>query len=219
MKKLSMIQYFSNLQCFMVLSVKSIISYVKIKDFYEARRKNWLSSRPGKICSKETPSSTGRVAWPVELSSFPENGTVLQKGCLESGRKFGSWKLFLQQTCQLTLTSKTKNKKGCINIVQIVVPPTPLNKSKCKNFNELQKFEELLVSIVIIIKKLMDLYFQKLLKFPKKVQTINAQCNNTWQKVTRFIAELKKLSSYSTKWYHKFSSKFCICIYSKLTNT
>ena len=41
----------------------------------------------------------------------------------------------------------------------------------------------------------MDLHFQKLLKFPRKVQTVNAQCNNTRQKVTRFIAELKKLSS------------------------
>ena len=28
------------------------------------------------------------------------------------------------------------------------------------------------------------------------------------QKVTRFIAELKKLSSCPTKWYHKFSSEF-----------
>ena len=64
----------------------------------------------------------------------------------------------------------------------------------------------------------MDLYFQKLLKFPRKIQTINAQCNNTWQKVTRFIAEFKKLSSCAIKWYHKFSSEFCICIYSKLTN-
>ena len=66
-----------------------------------------------------------------------------------------------------------------MNIAQVVVPPSPLNKSKCKNFNELQQIEELLVSIVIIIKKLMDLYFQKLLKFPRKVQTIKAQCGNT----------------------------------------
>ena len=61
-----------------------------------------------------------------------------------------------------------------MNIIQVVVPPPPLNKSKCKNFNELQKIEEFLVSIVTVITKLMDLYFQKLLKFPRKVQTINA---------------------------------------------
>ena len=123
--------------------------------------------------------STGRVDRSAELSSFPENGTVLQKGCLESERKFWSWKLSLQKTCQLRLTSKTTHKKRWhINIAQ-VVPPSPLNKSKCQNFNELQKIEELLVSIVIIIKKFMDLYFQKLLKFPRNLQTINAQCNNT----------------------------------------
>ena len=28
----------------------------------------------------------------------------------------------------------------------------------------------------------------------------------------RFIAGLKKLSSYPPKWYDKFISKFCICI-------
>ena len=45
-------------------------------------------------------------------------------------------------------------KKVPINIVQVVVPPSPLNNSKCKNFNELQKIQELLVSMVIIITKL-----------------------------------------------------------------
>ena len=39
-------------------------------------------------------------------------------------------------------------------MIQVVVPPSPLNKSKCKSFNELQKLEELSLSIVIIIKKL-----------------------------------------------------------------
>ena len=37
----------------------------------------------------------------------------------------------------------------------------------------------------------MDLNFQKLLKFPRKIQTINAQCNNVRQKVICFIAGLK----------------------------
>ena len=43
-----------------------------------------------------------------------------------------------------------------LNIFQVVVPPSPLNNSKCKNFkkSELQKIQKLLVSIVIIIKKL-----------------------------------------------------------------
>ena len=64
----------------------------------------------------------------------------------------------------------------------------------------------------------MDFYFQKLLKFPRKVQTMNVQCSNFWQKMIRIVVELKKLSSYPIKCYHKFSSKFCICIYWKLTN-
>ena len=42
----------------------------------------------------------------------------------------------------------------------------------------------------------MDFYFQKLLKFPRKVQTIYAPCSNTWEKVTHIIVEFKKLSSY-----------------------
>ena len=133
-----------------------------------------------------------------------------------------TWKLKTVPTINLPINSHQKNekqKRWHLNIVQVVVPPSPLNKSKRKDFNELQKIEELLVSIVIIIKKLMDLYFQKLLKFPRKVQTINVQCNNTWKKVTCFIAEFKKLSSYQTNWYHEFSGKFCICIYSKLTTT
>ena len=133
-----------------------------------------------------------------------------------------TWKLKTVPTINLPINSHQKNekqKRWHLNIVQVVVPPSPLNKSKRKDFNELQKIEELLVSIVIIIKKLMDLYFQKLLKFPRKVQTINVQCNNTWKKVTRFIAEFKKLSSYQTNWYHEFSGKFCICIYSNITTT
>ena len=36
----------------------------------------------------------------------------------------------------------------------------------------------------------MDLYFQKFLKFPRKVQTIIAQCNNKWH------ALLRNLKSY-----------------------
>ena len=65
----------------------------------------------------------------------------------------------------------------------------------------------------------MDWYFQKLSKFPRKTQTINAQSNNPWQNVTCFIEGFKKLSSYPEKYYHKFISEFYICLYSKLMNT
>ena len=47
-------------------------------------KSGWLLVAPGEL--------TGLLSF----SSFPENGTVLQKGSLESGRKLGSWKLSLQ---------------------------------------------------------------------------------------------------------------------------
>ena len=62
-------------------------------------------------------------------------------------------------------------------MVQVVVPPSPLNKSKWKNFNELQKLEELSVSIVIIIKKLSVNHgsvFSETLEVSKK--DLNNQC-------------------------------------------
>ena len=77
-----------------------------------------------------------------------------------------------------TIKSHQQNEKTK-KVTHKKVPPSPLNKSKCKNFIQLQKIEELLVSTVIIIKMLIDFYFQKLLNSPRKVQTINAQCNNT----------------------------------------
>ena len=165
------------------------------------------------------PVAPGELTDLLSFLPFPKLNSIAKR-LFRLGKK--TWKLKTVPTINLPIKSHQQNekqKRWHINIVQAVVPPPPLNKSKCKNCIELQKIEELLASIVIIIKKLMDLYFQKLLKFPRKLQTINAQCNNTWQKVTRFIAELKKLSSYPTNWYHKFSSKFCICIYSKSTNT
>ena len=61
-----------------------------------------------------------------------------------------------------------------MNIVQILVPSSPLKKSKCKKFNELKNFQQLLISTVIIIKKI-----QKLLKALEKIKkTFIAQCNN-----------------------------------------
>ena len=34
--------------------------------------------------------------------------------------------------------AKRKREKMTLNIVQVVAPPSPLNKSKCKSFNKLQ---------------------------------------------------------------------------------
>ena len=52
-----------------------------------------------------------------------------------------------------------------INIVQILVPSSPLKNSEFKKFNELKNIQQLLISTVIIIKKL-----QKLLKALEKIK-------------------------------------------------
>ena len=68
------------------------------------------------------------------------------------------------------------------------------------------------MSIVIVIKKLSVNHlfvFPETHEVPRKIKTINAQCNNTW--VFPFLLGFAILSSYHMKGYHQFSSKFCIC--------
>ena len=77
---------------------------------------------------------------------------------------------------------KNEEERLPINIIQVVAPPTPLKKSKCKNSMELKKKSFLRLGIlinIILLKNLMDLHFHKFWKFPKKLLEINAQCNIT----------------------------------------
>ena len=100
------------------------------------------------------------------------------------GRGKRTLKLQTLPIFNLCIMSHRKNEEETlpINIIQVVAPPTPLKKSKCKNSMELKKsFLRLGILIkIILLKNLMDLRFHKFWKFPKKILEINAQCNITW---------------------------------------
>ena len=80
-----------------------------------------------------------------------------------------------------------------------------------------KKIEELLViSIAVIIKKLgvnHGFLFPETLEVSKKGTNNEYAMQQFLTKMIHIVVELKKLSSYPIKCYHKFSSKFCICIY------
>ena len=52
---------------------------------------------------------------------------------------------------------------------------SPLNQSKCKNFNKLQKIQQLLVSVVILIKKT---YVNHGFIFPENLELSKKYINN-----------------------------------------
>ena len=78
-------------------------------------------------------------------------------------------------------------------------PPSPLNKSKCKNFNELEKIEELLVSIVIIIQKIMDFIFPETLEVSKKGTNNQCAMQQYLAKSDTLYSGIKKVIKLSNK--------------------
>ena len=89
-----------------------------------------------------------------------------------------------------------------MNIVQVVVPSSPLNKSKNKYFNEIQKIEELLVSIVIIIKKIgvnHGFVFPETLEVSKKGTNNGSALQQSLTKNDTYCSGIKKVIKLSNK--------------------
>ena len=79
-----------------------------------------------------------------------------------------------KKPANLVSPAKRKTKRPHINIVQVLVPPSSLNKSKCKHFNELQKNWRIIRKHYHYDYQTYSFIFSERLKVSKK--GINNQC-------------------------------------------